>query len=1125
MALALAAVFGSMSLANPAMAQAVPAAPTGLEVTAVTDTTVTVKWTKQAGYEDSDYRVRASLRGVPSTAVPVVDGGTGDGTPAFGVAIGPEEGDADEVVVSGLTVNERYVIEIQSNKDSDPGDFAMIDARPVSNPTFEYVDDANGAEAGTSNLLAVGGRGEITLTWYNQGDDVANVTGWEYQVCDDADCADATDGTKDPGWQAIAAGDLETTAGEDGATPPADSTKYETKISASVRTEGHHVNVRPVNGLNKPTTAGDGAPSERVVAAPAVSEPLPLLGMSTLTATGGDGQIALSWTRVVGAASYTYVVSYEDADGMEIVVATITTTGSEVFSDTVSGLLNEQEYTVKLNANAAMESTTHRDGPAVTAMASTTATTVEDVGEVAPSFSADSSGAGSSTFYTLEFQLKDDDDENTVSVNTRQYDLIIEFNEDYSIPASISTTSVAMTTRGGTYLRPNNTSTNTRTFTPEDVTVDGSEVFISLGDMDEQDDRFDYLVEEPEVVTVLFRQSAGISNPTAADAYDSIVKITFGDLVVDNEDGAYMGLADTVPHSISIDPEDGGLGTEVTVKGKGFKNDTSMTFFRDADNNGELTSVDAVLCTDPLVEGNIGTCTFEVTHPTFTAGKTNHIDGVDGVAATADGSSKVFELKASIIASPSGGSPGEMILVQLVDFEGSGVTQVRIGGEIYCHDSLMNRVGELQACEGGIDSGSGSFSIEIPNWARGGIQELKVWDNASPDQTSASTKVTLVGPQIRLTRETVVANQRISLIGTGFSPGAAIANVNDLSDPHTEPAISIGGDRIDPRRINDGDPVRVDNGGNWSASVDLPLSEATTAAGNREIRVRDSLSRIGVVDVVVLDRTVTVTPNEGRVGTIAVVRGEGFPSKNDEGSNFTVEIEYEASNGNAVTVSALTDASGDFEQQLRIPTTAAIPSSNQIHVRFEDDEDVPVSITVPHEVPEGIIQPSETSGGPGSSITIMGEGFKSFVPVALVKIGTLDVTPAPKPSTDGNGMMSFDILIPGLDVGIQTIEVNVGRTTASVGFTVTESGVNPGDIKPVAEGLEELGDNLDVIWHFNNDTKEWSFYDGQEGSTLTHVITGETYLILVKGSVEVILNRDTRSLSCVGGNCWNQIVW
>ena len=38
----------------------------------------------------------------------------------------------------------------------------------------------------------------------------------------------------------------------------------------------------------------------------------------------------------------------------------------------------------------------------------------------------------------------------------------------------------------------------------------------------------------------------------------------------------------------------------------------------------------------------------------------------------------------------------------------------------------------------------------------------------------------------------------------------------------------------------------------------------------------------------------------------------------------------------------------------------------------------------------------------------------------------MEVTPSPRPSTDSQGMMSFDITIPGLDNGIQTIEVKVG---------------------------------------------------------------------------------------------------
>ena len=47
-----------------------------------------------------------------------------------------------------------------------------------------------------------------------------------------------------------------------------------------------------------------------------------------------------------------------------------------------------------------------------------------------------------------------------------------------------------------------------------------------------------------------------------------------------------------------------------------------------------------------------------------------------------------------------------------------------------------------------------------------------------------------------------------------------------------------------------------------------------------------------------------------------------------------------------------------------------------------------------------------------------------------------------------------------------------------------------------------------------------------EGSDLEELITGETYLIQIKSTAEVILNNKTRNLTCNdAGNCWNQIVW
>ena len=707
--------------------------------------------------------------------------------------------------------------------------------------------------------------------------------------------------------------------------------------------------------------------------------------------------------------------------------------------------------------------------------------------------------------------------------------------EQFGVPSSISTSWIAIEAidaGDNNVINPDDTGDDEDedfTFNPATVTVDGKEIIMTIPDVDPEADRIKKSFVSGSTFKVLIYQSAGITAPTEANTYggaephdDREIFATFGDSGATRVNFSEM----MVPRIIEIDPEDGGLGETVTVTGKGFKDGTTLTVFLDRNRNGNLELNEDELCVAAKIgKDDIGSCEFEVTHPTFVGGpaddQTNYINAVDGrdgyVNKDDDGKFDLpmYELGASINATPKGGSPGEIILIQLLDFpKNSSVIDVKIANR-----SLKSTAYSATT----DDTGAVNFPITIPNWVKAGTQQLKVYAGGE----NGSQNIDLVGPQIQVTPTSVLANQRVSLVGTGFSPGAVIANDTDSLEDSDKPVVTIGGKEIVGTRINDSDPVRVDNGGNWSASVDLPLAEATTAEGERAIRITDSRGRSGVALVNIPAREVTVTPENGRVGTIAVIRGNGFPSKNDEGSSFNVQIVYDASNGNTTTVSATPDASGRFETQLRIPTTAAIPSNNSIKVSFKDEAQVDVVTTVTHDVPEGIITLSETSGGPGSQITVNGEGFKSFVPISLVKIGTLDITPAPKPATDGNGMMSFGVTIPGLDVGIQTIEVHVGRTTSSTGFTVTESGVNPGDIKEVAVGLEPLGDNFVSVWHFNNDTKMWSFYTPalEEGNSLTHLITGETYLIRVKSTVEVILNNDTRNLTCVGDNCWNQLVW
>ncbi len=683
--------------------------------------------------------------------------------------------------------------------------------------------------------------------------------------------------------------------------------------------------------------------------------------------------------------------------------------------------------------------------------------------------------------------------------------------EDFGFPSSVSPSDIGIT------VNEEDGAGQDRRFSPDTVTAGSDKLTITLGDMlTRDDDREDFEISAGSNIDIVIRQSAGITNPTEAKGDDYGPKVTIGTEVIDgfenNADYPMMQLR--VPHVVKLSEEDGGVGDILTVEGLGFKNGTTIHFFVDKDEDMFLDPDEDVLCSDPIVGGDdVGSCEFTVTTPTFSGGRNvvNAVDGRDNYDIDPDGDQE-FVLKPSLTATPEGGSPGELILIQLSTFPQGAVTRVTIGGVDL----------DKNAFSGSVNSqGSGSFSITVPNWAKAGQQQLKVWAGGE----SADTNIVISGPAIQVTPGSVLANQRISLVGTGFSSNASIARVG--AGLRQVSKISISGEDIAWARINGGEPVDVDSGGNWSASVDLPFTDATIGSGDRIVRVTDSGGRTGSVDVTIPERTITITPDAGRVGTLAVVRGENFPSKNDEGSSFNIEIVYDAGNDKTTTVSAVPDASGRFEAQIRIPSTAAIPSSNQITVTFEDDDDRAVPTSVTHEVPEAEIQLSASSGGPGTQLTINGIGFKAFVPVNVVKIGTVDITPAPKPTTDGNGMVSFSVIIPGLDVGIQTLEMEVGRTTASIGFTVTESGINPGDIVEIAAGLEELGDNIVSAWHFNNDSKVWSFYDPtlEEGNTLTHMISGETYLIRVKSTVEVILNHDTRSLTCVGDNCWNQIVW
>ena len=79
----------------------------------------------------------------------------------------------------------------------------------------------------------------------------------------------------------------------------------------------------------------------------------------------------------------------------------------------------------------------------------------------------------------------------------------------------------------------------------------------------------------------------------------------------------------------------------------------------------------------------------------------------------------------------------------------------------------------------------------------------------------------------------------------------------------------------------------------------------------------------------------------------------------------------------------------------------------------------------------------------------------------------------------------------------------------------------------VAAVVEAAGGKIVRVFAFDNETKQWQFYDHEvaEFSNLEQFVPGRPYYILVAESTELMLNGTNRTLTCWNGNCWNFVAW
>ena len=676
-----------------------------------------------------------------------------------------------------------------------------------------------------------------------------------------------------------------------------------------------------------------------------------------------------------------------------------------------------------------------------------------EVTNVSVSHSPD--GTGAAARVTVEFTVESDLIPN-VDIIT------IEFEDDVQVPPTLSNsdiTVVKVTTD------PNDlTDVTTATANPAGVTVsktgvpaDEPVVEVIVGNF-ERDPAMDAVgIAGMDRVSVVFQQTAGITNPNAAGTWNVKVKTNKDSttkMVASKDEDSFK-----TARTLTLSGSSGSRGKSVTATGGGYQKGTTGTVWLDKNTDGEIDTGEPVLCSEDIASNGTFDCGFKANVPPFEAGITNMVNAIDGRDGAASALSE-WKVTPQIVAVPDSAAVGETINVELLDFDSAqAFAKFEIGGIPITHV-----VGT--ATENLIpDPGMKSITITIPNGVALGQQALRLQNSKKADGTSGSSyrdTMTIGGAMVSLSPSTVVPNQSVTVTGRGFTKDLELKTFYIGGIKVTTPVnAGLSGSSSD---------LEVDSGGNWIGTVIIPVEPPSTVPGTYEFKAQDDGDRPGVTQVTLAPRTITFDPPESRTGTTVTVTGSGWPASNSNSNyNASVKVEYILSgqgDNASVSTSVTPDSNGNFTAQIRVPLNAQIPSTNKVKVSFDGTGTTgQIMQQVAHRVPGARITVTPSSGSGGTIATLTGDGFKGFTTLTDVTVGGIVVVPSPgSPSVGRDGVLaSSQILIPGLDPGTHTVRVTVSGTVVSTPFTITADDAAPttgaGDV-PVADALQALIDNM-----------------------------------------------------------------
>ena len=702
------------------------------------------------------------------------------------------------------------------------------------------------------------------------------------------------------------------------------------------------------------------------------------------------------------------------------------------------------------------------------------------------------------------------------------------------------------------YFDPTKNDISIRVFIPDMCTTDTDDCSGANGP--ERNQRLRMIIED----------TSGIKNPTEAGKHSAAFRVLGP---ADSVPGPTIARADVTPSEredgnvqgglnpdfadkfvlltkaeISLSDNNNTRGYEMTVTATGFNDKTTAEAYVLVQQSGTPTCADVVnlgASVGGAIVGSddVASISFEVTSPTFKPGKVNYICVADGEGRQATDDVEQFELEDSIRVVPSTVNAGDTVTVFAEDFL-----------PLLAFDKLEVSGAELPFVLPNIGSdGSSTGTFVMPGSINEnpvvGVRAVKAyWQSADASiKKNAITTITVSPAELAASATAVLPNESITITGNGYGAQSCIPIANITLD---NVQIQVDDDSIfrcdpDGPTLADGtnsdpevDAVEVSNSGQFVATVTLWPENAgdnpTLISGSHTLNVEDSKGFTGSTTLTIAEPTISVNPGVVGPRDYIVISGTNWPVDNTDNSNAgLVEVVIKDDPRSDRRYSVYTDGTGRFSVEHRVSRDVPIPSVVQVNGRYDVTDVVKVGSFA---IPSATITVEPGEAQPGDLISLSATDLKPYTSADEVKIGGSEVNfTAANTDIDGNITLT-DLLVPGLDPGTYSVVLKVDETVAIGELTVLAEDSAAGAGAQLPEALTELSDSLVRVFHFNGVDKSWDFYDPRADfadlNTLTTMVNGEPYWILVsEGQENVVLNNKPRTLTCVGGDCWNQLVW